>query len=264
MFGQRMAGEIEAQHFLFVGKPLLVGPIGSLHERGIGRLVDSSSASSSNRPFWPALRSANRLAPACMARSSDCHSDGPIGVKLIEGPGLDQAFDGGAVDAPMDRSARRNRTDCGTVRRLCGLAAIASPAAPPQPLIAARPNRILPLGHGEIGFRAVHIRRHHFDVHPPAIFQMLDQRILLLEVAAVDVAREQGRHELDRIMGLEIGRHVGDQGVGRAVRLVEAVAGELSISSNSSSACFSLSPCFAAPSTNCFADTWRSSAASSC
>ena len=28
-------------------------------------------------------------------------------------------------------------------------------------------------------------------------------------------------------MGLEIGRHVGDQGVGRRVALVEAVAGEL-------------------------------------
>ncbi len=60
-----------------------------------------------------------------------------------------------------------------------------------------------------------------------AVFHVLDQRVLAHEVAARDIARQQGGHELDRIVGFQVRRLVGDQGVGRGMALVEAVAGEL-------------------------------------
>jgi len=45
-------------------------------------------------------------------------------------------------------------------------------------------------------------------------------------VAVALFARQQGRHELHRVVGLQIGRLVGDHRVGSAVRLVEPVSGE--------------------------------------
>ena len=41
------------------------------------------------------------------------------------------------------------------------------------------------------------------------------------------IERHRGGDELDRIVGLEIGGLIGDQRIGRGVRFVEAVAGEL-------------------------------------
>ena len=85
----------------------------------------------------------------------------------------------------------------------------------------------LALGHREFDVRAVHLRRRHRDGHALAVFEVFDQRVLLLEVAARDVAGEQGRHEFDRVVGLQVGGRIGDQGVGGGMALVEAVAGEL-------------------------------------
>jgi hypothetical protein len=56
---------------------------------------------------------------------------------------------------------------------------------------------------------------------------VLDEGVLLLEVAAGDVAGEQGGHELGGIVRLQVGGLPGQQGVGRGMALVEAVAGEL-------------------------------------
>ena len=46
-------------------------------------------------------------------------------------------------------------------------------------------------------------------------------------VGVVDVHGHRGGQELDRIIGLHVGRLVGDHGIGGGVGLVEAVAGEL-------------------------------------
>ena len=123
------------------------------------------------------------------------------------------------------RSQKSNKLANGPPDRRA--ATIASAAPLPQPLIALRPNRIFPSAHGEIDVRAIHVRRHDLDAHPLAIFQVLDQRILALEVAARNIARQQRRHELDRVVRFQIRRLIGDQRVGGAVRFVEAVAGEL-------------------------------------
>ena len=46
-------------------------------------------------------------------------------------------------------------------------------------------------------------------------------------VGIADVERHRGGQEFDRVVGLEIGRLIADIGVGRGMRLVEAVFGEL-------------------------------------
>ena len=50
----------------------------------------------------------------------------------------------------------------------------------------------------------------------------------MLTLSVLSMSAEQGRrHERGRIVRLEPGGLVGDQRIGRGVRLVEAVAGEL-------------------------------------
>ena len=73
----------------------------------------------------------------------------------------------------------------------------------------------------------VHIGGGDLDPHPPAVLDMLDERVFLLEIAAGDVAGEERRHELHRMVGLEVGGLPGEQRVGGGMALVEAVAGEL-------------------------------------
>ena len=60
----------------------------------------------------------------------------------------------------------------------------------------------------------VDVRRQDLDPHPPAVVDVLDEELLAL--GAVHLGGEQGGHELGRVVRLEVGRLVGDQGVGRA------------------------------------------------
>ena len=83
-----------------------------------------------------------------------------------------------------------------------------------------------------------------------AVFEVLDQRVFAFEIAAGNVAGQQRRHELDRPVGLEVGRHVGDQGVSRAVRFVEPVAGELLDQSEQLGGLFFGHPLAVRPATN--------------
>ena len=46
-------------------------------------------------------------------------------------------------------------------------------------------------------------------------------------VGVADIERHGGGEEFDRIIGLQIGRLIGDLRIGRGMALVEAVAGEL-------------------------------------
>ena len=63
-------------------------------------------------------------------------------------------------------------------------------------------------------------QQHHVQVR-----QFVAERAQL--VGVVDVHGHGGGQELDRIIGLHVGRLVGDHGIGGGVGLVEAVAGEL-------------------------------------
>ena len=81
----------------------------------------------------------------------------------------------------------------------------------------------LPLRHGEIEPRAVDVRRQHLDAHPAALGDVVH------ELVGVRLfRREQRREEVHRVVHLQPGRVVGDQRIGRGVRLVEAVSREVS------------------------------------
>ena len=75
---------------------------------------------------------------------------------------------------------------------------------------------------GELNIAEVHAGRNDLDPHAAAVFDVLDQLVGLPQFA-----RQQGRHELLRVVRLEVRRLIGHRAVGRAVRLVEAVTGEL-------------------------------------
>ena len=50
----------------------------------------------------------------------------------------------------------------------------------------------LPVVHLEIDTRLIHIGRDDFDFHPLAVFEMLDERVLALEVPSRNIARQAG------------------------------------------------------------------------
>ena len=74
---------------------------------------------------------------------------------------------------------------------------------------------------GELGGRQVDVGHPHLDAHRAALGQV-DGRLVL----AVLHRGQQGGQVLDRVVGLEPGRLVGDQAVAVGVALVEGVVGE--------------------------------------
>ena len=110
---------------------------------------------------------------------------------------------------------------------LCSRAlTIASTALTPDPLDRPQAKVDLALaGHPEVDMPLVDIRRQHLDAHPPAVVDMFDEKLVAL--GAVHLRGEHGGHVLGRIMGLEVSGLISDQGIGRAVRLVEAIAAEI-------------------------------------
>ena len=75
--------------------------------------------------------------------------------------------------------------------------------------------------HREIDAARIDRRRHDRDAHA---LRLAAEHLQLVGIA--DVERHRGGEEFDRIVGLEIGGLIGDDGVGGGMRLVEAVARE--------------------------------------
>ena len=180
-------------------------------------VAGESSSSPPNRPRWPLLRSASTAAPLCMARSIAAISWARFAPSESNAPALMSVSIVARLQAcGSTRSQKSNRLVNGPSfcraadDRLGRAAAAAFDRAQAEQDLGRRPRRNRR--------PTIHIRRHDLDVHPLAIFQMLDERILALEVAARNVARQQRGHELDRIVGLQIRRLIGDQRVGGAVR----------------------------------------------
>ena len=82
----------------------------------------------------------------------------------------------------------------------------------------------------ELGVAVVDIRRQDFDAlrwpstSTYGALGVLDEVDQFIGVVGLD--RHQRGEELDRVVGLEVGRLVGDQGVAEGVGLVERVPGE--------------------------------------
>ncbi len=77
-------------------------------------------------------------------------------------------------------------------------------------------------GGGEVQRRLVDVGAQHLDAPLPAVLHILGHVI-----GAAGLGGEQARHELHGVVGLQVGGLVGHHGVGGAVALVEAVAGEV-------------------------------------
>ncbi|MNS22864.1 hypothetical protein D3C72_546690 [compost metagenome] len=144
-----------------------------------------------------------------------------MGARRVEGAGLDQTFDAALVAAlhvdlfaelvevreAADALARgQDGVDGAVTHVLDGREAEADGLA----------------HHREVLDRLVDVRRHHLDAH---LVGVVDVELHLL-LGAHDRGEERA-HVLDRVVRLEVSRAEGDHGVGRRVRLVEAVGREL-------------------------------------
>ena len=90
---------------------------------------------------------------------------------------------------------------------------------------AARAVGARGLGDAEVGVRGVHVGRQHLDAEPRALGD--GRGDALLRPRRVRAGRDQHRrHELDRVVRLQVRRAVRDHPVGEGVRLVEGVARE--------------------------------------
>ena len=239
--GQRVARHVEAEHLLFLGQPLDVGQLGDVGQArdgagGVGLAVAVAVAVAVGVTVGggrgehleeaalaalavllrglPGLRGAGRTAshwlrraprwsnaPALISASTQAWLTVPCGDALEQ------------VVEPGERPALAAGLD----DRVDGLAA--------DPLDRRQAEMDLPLvGDPELRLPLVDVRRQDLDPHPPAVVDVLDE--VLLALGAVHLRREQGGHELGRVVRLEVGRLEGDEGVRRGVRLVEPVAAE--------------------------------------
>ena len=97
---------------------------------------------------------------------------------------------------------------------------IARTAPSPTPLTAVRPKRMRPSTTREVLARAVDVGRQHLDAHLAAGVDVERHLVLRLHDR-----RDQRRHVRLGVVGLEVGRAVGDHRVAGRVRLVERVVG---------------------------------------
>ena len=150
------------------------------------------------------------------------HQGGAVGAELVQGAGTNQ----GLQDPPVhllqvDAAAEVPEIAEGSLR-LAGLPQ-GEDGALPDPLDGAQAiDEGAVVGDGELPLGGVHRGRSHLQAHGPALVDESDHL-----VGVVHVGAEDGGHEGGGIVGLEPEGLIGDQGIGGAMGLVEAVAGEL-------------------------------------
>ena len=127
---------------------------------------------------------------------------------------------------PWSRPARRSRRGCWNGPLSSRALTIASTALNPTPLIAAQPEVDLPLAGDPENRRCPSLMFGGSTSIPIRRQSSICSTKNLSRSGAVHLRGEHGRHELGRVVGLQVGGLIGDQGIGRAVRLVEAVAAE--------------------------------------
>ena len=98
VLGQRMARQVEAEHFLFLGQAVAFAPLGQLGQiggAGLGRFVILIAAEEAQLPA-SAVRCRRRAGLQCPV---DCREElRPLGAERVERAGLDQRLDGRAID----------------------------------------------------------------------------------------------------------------------------------------------------------------------
>ena len=216
--GQRVARDVEAEDFLLVPQALIVLPLG--HDGGRLRLARRRGRRRQQiEERGLALGALALLALAGFEREIALGQQVRAGQpERVERAGLDQALDHAPVDqAQVDAHAevlqRRERAVLGARledRLHRGLADVLDGGQ-------AEPDRVA--GHAEAHLRGVDVGRLHADAHRPAFLDVLHDL-----VGVAHFRRQQGRHELDRVVGLEVGGLIRDEPVGRGVRVVHGDA----------------------------------------
>ncbi len=141
----------------------------------------------------------------------------------VEGAGLDQALEGLAVDDPGVVVLEQVERGGEAAALLAGGQDLADGRLA-DVLDRRQPEADVPALHREVEIALVDVRGQDVDPHVAALADVLDD---LGGRSALGFGGQEGRHEVARVMGLEVGRLVGQVGVGGAVGLVEAVLGEL-------------------------------------
>ena len=151
-----------------------------------------------------------------------------VAAKPVEGAALDQGLDHLLVDGPqvhvlaeVKQTLEPPDALAGLDHVLDGFFAHALDRRQPEANHALIALAGLLVQRREIDVAVVDVGRHDLDAHPLAFGDVLDD---LLRVA--HFVGQQGRHELDGIVRLQIGRLVGDERIARRVALIEAIAGE--------------------------------------
>src|SRR4051812_26631610 len=219
-----MAGEIEAEDFLFHHELFLFGKLGQVWQHRIcGRSVIIAIAIKQTALAALAIR---QDGGAALHRPVDGrHQLRTLRAKNIERTGFNESFNGRTtarlrIDplAKIEQAGKIPIESSGSADCFRGAAAAAFDRAESEQNLAP--------GDSEIDIRSVYIGWNHRDVHSFAVFQMLDKWVLALEIATLNVAGEQGGHELNRVVSFQIRCLVRDQSVRGTMRFVEAIAGE--------------------------------------
>ena len=145
---------------------------------------------------------------------------GAIGLQLIEGSGGHEIFQGSLVQLAGGNPPGK------------------VPEAPERLISAHRDNVLdrllthaldgphcinnLAILHVEVNHRPIDRGRHDLDPHAPGFLAEIAKLLRVPQIKG-----HGRRHELHRVVRLQPGRMIGDKRVGRRVRLVEAVVGEL-------------------------------------
>ena len=213
-----MAGEIEPEHLLLVAEHLILRPLRDRHRRRPARAL-AGGGGDLGEPLeerhlaflavaLPALAGFHGLIERGQER-------GPRDLDRIEGPGLDQALDHPPVDETQVRPRAEVREGHERAALLAGAddgldGGAADILDGPQPEV----DRVA--ADGELRAADVDVGRLHAQAHRAALLHVLDDLVGLVHFRG-----EQRRHELDGVVGLEVGRLVGHHGVARGVRVVD-------------------------------------------
>ena len=220
---QGMVGHVQAQHLaLEVELGLLVPFLHVRHgDTGIAHVLGIATVDIGEQVELPLRLLALEPDHRVDGRLVDLVQRPAVRVDGVEGTGLDQGFD----QTPVQRAQRHTTNEVHEVHELAPRTAAFGDDIGHR-LIAdvtdcAQAETDDVADGGVLQYRFVHIGRQHLDAHTPGLAQI--QRRLVLVRAFV---LQQGRHELHRIVGLQIRGPVGDQTVCGGMRFVERVPGE--------------------------------------
>ena len=218
---ERMAADVKAEQFLLGGEDVSAVPLGEVGHDVLHRLAALLERAEERRLAGLAVaRLARRLGQGAVdhgelprARTGEAVARAALDERL-EHLAVHRA--GVATVAQIEQVAERLAGLAGLDDCLHGNAADALDRRHAKTNDRAVPRR------GEQHLAFVDIRRQHLDVQRPGL---VGQHAQLGRVA--HVVGHVGREKLDRKVRLQVGGLVGHHGVGRRVRLVETVTGEL-------------------------------------